>query len=67
MTLLLVTADQRPTPGDHEIAGDMCWDEDKKIFIMSPKGKTWPYGARGTYVEQHAIKGSVYYTSMLFY
>ncbi|XP_065909420.1 uncharacterized protein [Dysidea avara] len=39
-------SEQRPTPGDHEIAGDMSWDSDKKTFIVSPKGKTWPYGPR---------------------
>ena len=48
----LITAEQRPTPGDHEIAGDMSWDSDKKTFIVSPKGKTWPYGPRGVLTVQ---------------
>jgi len=43
----LFPAEQRPAPCDHEIAGDMSWEPEKKIFIISPKGKTWPYAPRG--------------------
>jgi len=48
----LIIAEQRPAPGDHEIAGDMCWDPEKKTFVVLPKGKTWPYAPRGVLIVQ---------------
>lgn len=41
---------QGPSPGDHEVSGDLCWDENKKTFLMFPKRKTWPYAPRGMVV-----------------
>ena len=45
-------AREGPSPGDHEVSSDMCWEEDK-TFYMCPKRKTWPYAPRGR-VMSHA-------------
>jgi len=46
--------EQKPSPGDHEVAGDLCWDENKKT-LMFPKGKTWPYAPRGMETVQTMV------------
>lgn len=49
-----LTVRQGPSPGDHETAGDLCWDEQKRTFYMTPKRKTWPYAPKG--IDQEPVQ-----------